>query len=113
MRVMLKEGAQFHADVPLAPRFSVGDKVRSRNYHPKGHTRLPRYARDKLGVVVRRQGVFYSPEFMTLEGQSIPQHVYTVRFAAETLWGETVNAGDAVFMDLWEGHLSPGEKPPL
>lgn len=102
---MLKEGAHFHSDAAIEPRYAVGEKVRSRNYHPKGHTRLPRYARDKLGTVVRLQGVFYSPEFVTREGQPAPQHVYTVRFAAETLWGETVNSRDAIYMDLWEEHL--------
>ena len=30
------------------PRFKPGDKVRTANIHPKTHTRLPRYARDKV-----------------------------------------------------------------
>src|SRR6188474_1825327 len=30
-------------------KFKPGDKVRTRNIHPKSHTRLPRYARDKVG----------------------------------------------------------------
>jgi len=36
--------------------FKPGDRVRTRNIHPKTHTRLPRYARGKLGVVERCQG---------------------------------------------------------
>ena len=32
-------------------RFKPGDRVRTRNIHPQTHTRLPRYARDKLGMV--------------------------------------------------------------
>ena len=31
--------------------FKVGDRVRTKNIHPLGHTRLPRYARGKTGVV--------------------------------------------------------------
>ena len=36
--------------------FKPGDRVRTRNIHPKTHTRLPGYARGKLGVVERCQG---------------------------------------------------------
>lgn len=106
---MLNHPGHFHADLPIEPRFAVGDEVRSRNHHPRGHTRLPRYARDKLGIVTRRQGIFYSPEFFTPDGQPETQHVYTVRFAAQTLWGEAVNEADGVYLDLWEGHLLPAE----
>ncbi|TMD37489.1 MAG: nitrile hydratase subunit beta [Chloroflexi bacterium] len=38
------------ANLP-APRFKAGDRVIARNMHPEGHTRLPRYARGKSGVV--------------------------------------------------------------
>ncbi len=32
-------------------RFKPGDRVRTKNIHPPTHTRLPRYARDRVGVV--------------------------------------------------------------
>ena len=36
---------------PTGPaRFKAGDRVRTKNIHPHTHTRLPRYARDKVGV---------------------------------------------------------------
>ena len=34
---------------PVAPRFQAGQRVRARNINPIGHTRLPRYARGKIG----------------------------------------------------------------
>src|SRR5690348_2907292 len=34
-------------------RFAVGDEVVARNIHPRGHTRLPRYARGRHGVITR------------------------------------------------------------
>jgi nitrile hydratase subunit beta len=108
---MLSHPGHFHADLPLEPRFAVGDAVRSRNYHPKGHTRLPRYARDKPGIVTRCQGVFYSPEFFTPDGHPMAQHVYTVRFSARALWGEAINESDGVYLDLWEEHLLPAAEP--
>src|SRR5205823_5478261 len=36
----------------VAPaKFKAGDKVKTRNINPATHTRLPRYARGKLGMV--------------------------------------------------------------
>ena len=45
-------------DVDVNPRFRLEQRVRARNIHPRGHTRLPRYTRDKHGTVVRDHGVF-------------------------------------------------------
>ena len=36
-----------------------------------------------------------------------PQHVYSVRFEAQELWGERAAAGDTVYVDLWEDYLEP------
>ena len=96
-------------DVDVAPRFQPGEDVRARNLHPPGHTRLPRYARGKAGVVTRDNGV-YALQDTDEAGQALdrpPQHVYTVRFAARDLWGERASARDAVYVDLWEDHLEP------
>jgi hypothetical protein len=42
---------------PQAPaRFKVGDCVRAKNLHPKTHTRLPRYVRGHVGVIVLVHG---------------------------------------------------------
>src|SRR3954453_2456425 len=46
----------------IAPVFRVGQRVRARNIKPSGHTRLPRYARGKLGSVVRDHGVYAFPD---------------------------------------------------
>ena len=96
-------------DVDVAPRFQPAEDVRARNLHPPGHTRLPRYARGKAGVVTRDNGV-YALQDTDEAGQALdrpPQHVYTVRFAARDLWGERASARDAVYVDLWEDHLEP------
>ena len=42
----------------VAPRFAVGQRVRARNINPLGHTRLPRYARAKSGLIDRDHGIF-------------------------------------------------------
>ncbi|MDE2051491.1 MAG: nitrile hydratase subunit beta [Gammaproteobacteria bacterium] len=87
------------------PRFRPGQRVRARNLNPIGHTRLPRYVRGKAGMVDRVHGVFVFPDTNAhLRGES-PQHVYSVRFEAQELWGDVAVPRDAVYVDLWEGYL--------
>lgn len=94
-------------DVPS--RFQLGQRVRARNMHPRGHTRLPRYVRGRLGVVVRDHGVFRLQDTDT-DGQSLeegPRHVYVVRFEGRELWGERASERHTVHVDLWEDYLEP------
>jgi nitrile hydratase subunit beta len=92
-------------DAHVTPRFKVGQRVRARNINPVGHTRLPRYARGKLGTIERHQGVFVFPDTNAhFQGEN-PQHVYSVRFAARELWGEQASPRDAVNLDMWDDYL--------
>src|SRR4051812_38625311 len=43
--------ATFYRQQRGPARFKIGDRVRTKNIHPQTHTRLPRYVRDKVGVV--------------------------------------------------------------
>jgi nitrile hydratase subunit beta len=94
-------------DVPVAPRFRTGQRVRARNMHPVGHTRLPRYARGKFGTIDRDHGVFVFPDTNSQFLGEKPQHVYSVRFAARELWGEQAAPRDSVYVDLWDDYLEP------
>lgn len=89
---------------PLAPSFAVGSIVRARMIHPAGHTRLPRYVRGQTGEVTAVHGVFGFADARSA-GADQPQPLYTVRFAARTLWGDEAPAGDCVLLDLWEAYL--------
>jgi nitrile hydratase len=92
-------------DAGVQPRFTVGQRVRARNVHPTGHTRLPRYARGKRGVVAIDHGVFLFPDTNAhLQGEK-PQHVYSVRFAAQELWGPQASPRDFVHIDMWDDYL--------
>jgi len=94
-------------NVPVAPSFKVGQGVRARNINPTGHTRLPRYARGKLGTVDRDHGVYvFSDTNAQFLGEK-PQHVYSVRFAARELWGDQAAPRDSVYIDLWDDYLEP------
>jgi nitrile hydratase len=92
-------------DALAAPRFKAGDRVRTKNLNPLGHTRLPRYARDKVGVIDRDHGVFIFADAHAATGQKVPQHCYAVRFEAATLWGPDALGRDAVYIDLFEPYL--------
>ena len=45
-----------------ARRFADGDPVRTREIHPPGHTRLPRYCRDKPGTIAKIHGPHVFPD---------------------------------------------------
>jgi nitrile hydratase subunit beta len=96
-----------HRDVPVVPRFHVGQRVRARNINPTGHTRLPRYVRGKLGTVYLDHGVYTFPDTNAHFLGEKPQHVYSVRFAARELWGEQVAPQDSVYVDMWDDYLEP------
>ena len=94
-------------DVEAAPRFRAGQGVVARNIHPSGHTRLPRYARGRRGVIDRDYGVFIFPDTNAMTRDKKPQHLYGVRFAARELWGQAASARDSVYVNLWDDHLDP------
>ena len=96
-------------DAEVSPRYGPDQRVRARNVHPRGHTRLPRYTRGKAGTIVQVHGVFNLQD-TDMNGHRFgyrPQHVYTVRFTARELWGDRAPARDAVYVDLWESYLDP------
>jgi nitrile hydratase subunit beta len=95
------------SEAEVEPRHRVGDRVLTRNINPIGHTRLPRYARGKRGLVTADHGVWIFPDSMGNDEGPEPQHVYSVRFAARELWGDAAQAADSVYVDLWDQHLDP------
>ncbi len=89
------------------PRFAIGDKIITRNLNPRGHTRLPRYARGKRGVIVAHHGAHVFPDSNAHGLGENPQHLYTVRISARQLWGDTAQVKAHVHLDLWESYLEP------
>ena len=104
---LLRTGAAASRNAAATAPFQVGQRVRARNMHPAGHTRLPRYARGHVGTVGRVHGVYVFPDTNAHFLGENPQHVYSVRFAARELWGERASARDSVYIDLWDDYLEP------
>jgi len=101
----LARGTPYDRPAESAARHQVGDIVRTRNIHPAGHTRLPRYARDKSGVVDRCHGVFVLPDALAAGQGESPQWLYTVRFTGKELWGDDASPGLSISIDAWESYL--------
>jgi nitrile hydratase beta subunit len=104
---MLSKGAGTERPAPAPARFAVGETVRARNVHPAGHTRLPRYVRGHIGEVTRVHGAHVFPDVSARGEGEAPEWLYTVRFSARELWGETADPATTVSVDAWESYLEP------
>ncbi|GIF97114.1 nitrile hydratase subunit beta [Catellatospora citrea] len=93
--------------IEAAPAFAVGQRVRTRNISPPGHTRLPRYARGHTGVVEVVQPAAVFPDTHAHFQGEHPQYVYSVRFDSHELWGEDADSF-AVTAELFEDYLEAG-----
>ena len=101
---VLASGGPTSRETGRAPLFSVGDRIRTRNINPTGHTRLPRYARNHVGVITHAHGAHVFPDTNAHGLGEQPQPLYQVCFEARELWGEAVGRS-AVYLDLWEDYL--------
>lgn len=105
----LARGSSTTRPPPAKAGFALGMRVRARNMHPAGHTRLPQYVRGHVGTIARVHGahVFADahasrplPPFLEQ-----PEWLYTVVFAAQELWGPEADPTVQVSVDAWEPYL--------
>jgi nitrile hydratase len=102
-RVMVR--GKFERPAPAPARYVVGDRVRTKNIHPATHTRLPRYARDRVGVVELVHGCHVYPDSAANGQGDDPQWLYTVKFDAVELWGADADPTVSVSIDAFEPYL--------
>jgi nitrile hydratase beta subunit len=102
---LIRTGRPTLRHVRRKPRFMIGDRIITRNLNPRGHTRLPRYARGKRGIIVAHHGAHVFPDSNVHGLGENPQHLYTVRISARQLWGDTAQPNTSVYLDLWERYL--------
>ena len=102
---VLARGAPTERPAAVPARFAVGERVRTRAAGFDHHTRLPGYARGKIGHVedVRGAHVFADAHAQGLGEQ--PQWLYTVVFSGRELWGNDCEPGLNVSIDAWEPYL--------
>ncbi|MEE9606603.1 MAG: nitrile hydratase subunit beta [Myxococcota bacterium] len=92
-------------EIASEPAFSVGQRVRTCNLQPRGHTRLPGYARARRGVVAIVHPAFVFPDTHAHGLGEQPEYVYSVRFEGRELWGERAEPSTCVHLDLFESYL--------
>jgi len=84
-------------------KFVSGTRVKTRAEDVSWHCRLPAYARGRTGVVVRCHGGWVFPDSNAHGKGEAPQHLYTIQFSAEQLWGSQEKV--KVHLDLFEDYL--------
>ena len=97
----------FERPAPASARFKPGDQVRTRIINPVTHTRLPRYARGKLGTVEAVRGCHVFPDSAAIGAGDTPQWLYPVVFTARELWGEEADPTVTSSIEAFEPYLMP------
>jgi len=105
---VIKKGFPSSRPARASARFSRGSRVRTAAVPPDHHTRLPAYARGKLGVIAQVHGAHVFSDSNAQELGESPQWLYTVAFDARELWGESAPAPDSIIsVDAFEPYLEP------
>jgi len=105
----LAKGAPTERPPTVPARFAVGDRVRTRSGAVAHHTRLPGYARGKIGRIDQLRGVHIFADSHAHGLGELPQWLYTVVFSARELWGNDAPAEQSVSIDAWEPYLELNE----
>ena len=94
----------------MAPRFTLGSRVRVRVDTPPGHFRTPAYIQGKEGRVEAVHGVFLNPESLAHGGDGMPRRaLYLVGFEMGHVWVDEALARHRVYVDLYEHWLDSAE----
>jgi nitrile hydratase beta subunit len=105
MAAALAKGTPYDRPATAPARFGVGDIVKTRVMNPQTHTRLPRYARGKSGVIRAVHGVFAFPDSNAHGLGENPHWCYGVAFSARELWGPEADPAIEVMIDCWEPYF--------
>lgn len=103
----LAKGAAYDRPIDAPAKFAAGQRVRTINAHPLTHTRLPRFARGRIGGIETVHGGFAFPDANAHGKGEQPQRLYTVVFAGTELWGAGSDPSLDVSIDAWESYLEP------
>jgi nitrile hydratase len=82
----LAKGSPYIRATEAKPLFKIGDRVKVRNLHALGHTRLPGYLRGKAGEIVLYHKAHVFPDSNSQGEGENPQHLYAVRFKAREVF---------------------------
>jgi nitrile hydratase len=87
-----------------AQSFKPGDRVRVKDDHVPGHTRMPGYIRGKTGVVVSESPAYPYPDAHAHGIAARDEPTYDVRFRSEDLWPQSADPA-LVFVGVFQSYL--------
>jgi nitrile hydratase subunit beta len=101
----LAKGTPTQRPAATPPRFAAGQEVRTRIAAAEHHTRLPGYARGKIGRVEQIRGVHVFADAHAQGFGEQPQWLYSIVFSTRELWGAAASPSHRVSIDAWEPYL--------
>jgi nitrile hydratase len=101
---VLASGAPSDRPATTQPQFAIGQHVRTYLGTVPHHTRLPGYAKGKLGLIELVHGVHVFPDANASGQGEQPHWLYTVAFTADELWPDGA-PGITVSIEAWEPYL--------
>jgi nitrile hydratase subunit beta len=111
IEAVIPAGAPAGRDTGKVAKFAVGDRVTVVADAPHGHTRKANYIRGKTGVIELAHGEMIYPDTAGNDLGEAPEHVYTVRFTNEELWGAgAAEPNGSVTFDVWEPYIVPASE---
>ena len=103
----IPNGRPSRREVNTAAAFAIGDRVRAARHGHSGHTRLPGYMRDRIGIIEAHHDAHVLPDVSATLAGDAPEHLYTVRFTARELWGPDADPNHSMTAELWESYIAP------
>ena len=104
---VLAKGTPYDRPPQSPALFRQGERVRTKVMNPVTHTRLPRYARGKTGIIEAVRGAFVFPDSNAHGAGEDPRWLYTVCFSGEEVWGDGADPHLRVSIDAFEPYLDP------
>ncbi len=101
----LAQGSPTVRSIHAPARFRLGDQVRTVAAQAPHHTRLPAYARGKLGIIEAIHGAHVFADAHAQGLGEAPQWLYRVAFDGRELWGTDASPGLSITLDAWESYL--------
>ena len=109
VRAVMDKGGPSERSMDSSPKFQIGDRVKTLTPEKtalvkNGHTRLPKYAANKNGVIIAYHGGHVLPDSNAHGLGENPEHLYAVKFKSSDIWQDADNR-DYVIVDCWESYL--------
>ena len=94
----------------MSIRFSEGDLVRILDLPKRGHVRIPRYVRNRIGTVERWCGAFPIPKSLPTLGQDCRLSIIWIRLNQTDLWADYKGSDtDTLDIEVYDHWLSAPE----